>query len=222
MPWSSLRSSGWRATDWIIEPKMIPMPTPAPAAPSPTPSARPIALPAFVTLPLVAARMVSISVSSLVLRLDRRAYVDGGQGGEDERLDADDDDDLEEVEQAQEREDQDVAGEHVGEEPDAQRDQPHELAEDLERHDQDQEPLRRLRDPALEVAACPVPLDPLVVGEAEREEGKRERHRERRGRGVDHPRRHAVPGLAGQRQRDEAEQVDHEDEEEQGRDIREP
>src|SRR5215813_13443238 len=183
MPWSSLRSSGCRATDWIIEPKMMPIPTPAPAAPSPTPSARPIALPAFVTLPLVAARMVSISVSSLVLRLDRRAYVDGGQGGEDERLDADDDDDLEEVEDrrgndgehqgqrlededlSQEGEDQDVAGEHVGEEPDAQRDQPHELAEDLERHDQDQEPLRRLRDPALEIARGSVPLDPLVMRE---------------------------------------------------------
>src|SRR5215472_12370192 len=99
MPWSSLRSSGWRATDWIIEPKMIPMPTPAPAAPSPTPRARPIALPAFVTLPDVAARiMPSMFVSSLVLRLDRRADVDGGQGGEDERLNAHDDDHFEEVE----------------------------------------------------------------------------------------------------------------------------
>src|SRR5262249_27697393 len=185
MPWSSLRSSGWRATDWIIEPKMMPMPTPAPAAPSPTPRARPIALPALVTLPDVAARMVSISVSSLVLRLDRRADVDGGQGGEDERLDSDDDDHLEEVEdrrrddhedqgqrlededQAQEREDQDVARQHVREEPDAQRDQPHELTEHLERHDQDQESLRCLGNPALEVAAGAVPPDPLVVGEEE-------------------------------------------------------
>src|SRR3954469_2269618 len=99
MPWSSPRSSGCRATDWIIEPKMLPMPTPAPSAPRPTPSARPIALPAFVTSPLVAARMVpSMSFSSLVLRLARRADVDGGQGSEDERLDPDDDHDLEEVE----------------------------------------------------------------------------------------------------------------------------
>src|SRR3954451_10939937 len=30
MPWSSPRSSGWRATDWIIEPKMLPMPMPPP------------------------------------------------------------------------------------------------------------------------------------------------------------------------------------------------
>src|ERR1700759_5054492 len=100
MPCSSLRSSGWRATDWIIEPKMIPMPTPAPAAPSPTPSARPIALPALVMLPDVAARMYPIIlVPSLVLRLDRRADVDGGQGGEDERLDPDHDDHLEKVEE---------------------------------------------------------------------------------------------------------------------------
>src|SRR5215475_8002907 len=98
IPCSSLRSSGWRATDWIIEPKMMPMPTPAPAAPSPTPSARPIALPAFVTSPVVAARMLSIFVSSLVLRLDGRADVDGGQGGKDERLDPYDDDHLEEIE----------------------------------------------------------------------------------------------------------------------------
>src|SRR5262245_46220677 len=165
MPWSSPRSSGCRATDWIIEAKMRPMPTPAPAAPRPTPSARPMALPAFVTSPLVAARTVpSKGKTFLVLRLDGRADVDGGQGGEDERLDADDDNDLEEVEhnrerhdqgqrqglededQAQEREDQDVPGEHVREESDAQRDQAHQLTEDLERHDQEQQALRRLRD----------------------------------------------------------------------------
>src|SRR3954465_1264484 len=99
MPWSSPRSSGWRATDWIIEPKMLPMPTPAPRAPRPTPSARPMALPALVTSPLVAAISVaSMSFSSLVLRLDRRADVDGRERSEDERLDPDDDHDLEEVE----------------------------------------------------------------------------------------------------------------------------
>src|SRR3954452_8232814 len=174
MPWSSLRSSGCRATDWIIEPKMLPMPTPAPSAPSPTPRARPIALPAFVTSPVVAARsvctvlppfiryagqagialLVGIASDASVLRLDRRADVDGGQCGEDERLEPDDDHDLEDVEdgrgdddgqelqrlededQPEEREDQDVAREHVREEADAQRDQPHELTEDLERDDQ--------------------------------------------------------------------------------------
>src|SRR5262249_35293290 len=129
MPCSSPRSSGCRATDWIIEPKMLPMPTPAPSAPRPTPSARPIACPAFVTSPDVAARTVATTCSSLVgFRLDRRADVDGGEGREDERLDGDHDHDLEEVEggrhrhgdhgqddglqdedQADEGEDQDVA-----------------------------------------------------------------------------------------------------------------
>src|SRR5438477_5101826 len=186
MPCSSPRSSGWRATDWIMEPKMFPMPMPAPSEPSPMPSARPIAFPALVTSPDVAARSVCTSPPSLVLRLDRRADVDGGQGGEDERLDRDDDRDLEDVEergdghdhhrqedaledehQADEGQDQDVAGEHVGEETDGERDQPHELPEDLERHDQREERLRRLRDPALEVADRPVPANPFDVREDE-------------------------------------------------------
>src|SRR5262245_41097436 len=126
MPVSSPRSSGCRATDWIIDEKISPMPTPAPAAPSPTP----VALPASVTSPVVAARIVASTCSSLVLGLDRRADVDAGQGGEDERLDADDDNDLEQVEgggdrdhqrgqdhclenehETDEREDQDVPGE---------------------------------------------------------------------------------------------------------------
>src|ERR671931_637896 len=137
MPCSSPRSSGCRATDWIIEAKMLPMPTPAPSAPRPTPRARPMAFPAFVTSPEVAARRV-LKVPPLVLRLDCRADVDGGQGGEDERLNADDDHHLEEVEdhrerdyegqrerlededQAEEGQDQDVSGEHVREESDAQ------------------------------------------------------------------------------------------------------
>ena len=45
-----------------------------------------------------AERCWSIRKVSLVFGLDRRADVDGGQGGEDERLDRDDDDDLEDVE----------------------------------------------------------------------------------------------------------------------------
>src|ERR1700746_1755096 len=116
MPWSSPRRWGCRATDWIIEPKMIPMPTPAPAAPSPTPRARPIALPALVTSPVVAARMNPIiSVSSLVLGLDRRADVDGGQGGEDERLDPDHDDHLEDVEDRR-RDDHEYEGQRLEDE----------------------------------------------------------------------------------------------------------
>src|SRR6266576_2456052 len=137
MPVSSPRNSGWRATDWIIEAKMLPMPMPAPSAPRPTPSARPIALPAFVTSPFNAASTWVIAVFLLVFRLDRRADVDGGQGSEDERLDAHHDHNLEEVEdccdghdehgqdvgledehEPDEGQDQDVAGEHVREEPD--------------------------------------------------------------------------------------------------------
>src|SRR6266480_196477 len=189
MPWSSPRSSGCRATDWIIEPKMLPMPTPAPRAPSPTPSARPIAFPALVTSPDVAAR--SVLMVLLVLRLDRRADVDGREGGEDERLDADDDDHLEEVEdgrrdqhrnelqrlededQPEEGEDQDVASQHVREQPHAQRDQTHELTEDLERDDQGEEHLRCLRNPALEVPHWPVPAHALEVGEGERQQRQR-------------------------------------------------
>src|SRR5947208_16662983 len=45
---------------------MLPMPTPAPSAPRPTPSARPIALPAFVTSPEVAARR---AFTSFLLRI---------------------------------------------------------------------------------------------------------------------------------------------------------
>src|SRR5262249_61513560 len=125
--------------------------------------------------------------SSVVFWLDRRADVDGGQGGEDERLDADHDHDLEQIEedrrdhdrdecerlededQPEEREDQDVAREHVREEPHAEGDQPHELAEDLERHDEDEQPLWSLRNPALEVALRAVPPDGPVVREAQRE-----------------------------------------------------
>src|SRR6266511_2972108 len=117
MPWSSPRSSGCRATDWIIEAKMLPMPTPAPSAPSPTPSARPIAFPAFVTSPEVAASTVAITKNLLVLRLDRRADVDGGH--DRDRHDREHDR-LQDEHQAEEGQDQDVPGKHVREEPDAQ------------------------------------------------------------------------------------------------------
>src|SRR5919204_2286748 len=96
MPCSSPRSSGWRATAWIIEPKMLPIPTPAPSEPRPMPSARAIALPASTLA--AAARSPIMGRSLLVFWLDGRADVDGGQGGEDEGLDGDDDDHLEQVE----------------------------------------------------------------------------------------------------------------------------
>src|ERR1043166_8178543 len=110
IPWSSPRSSGCRATDWIIEPKMFPMPTPAPSAPRPIPSARAIALPASGTSPGVARRVLMfllVLLQGLVLRLDRGADVDGREGCEDERLDRDDDDHLEEVEGDRRRHDDD-------------------------------------------------------------------------------------------------------------------
>src|ERR1700704_4808185 len=106
MPCSSPLSSGCRATDWIIEAKMLPMPMPAPRAPRPTPSARPIAFPAFVTSPDVAASRECM-VFLLVFRLDGRADVDGGQCSEDERLNRDDDHDLEEIEDGGDRHDDD-------------------------------------------------------------------------------------------------------------------
>src|SRR5438067_321512 len=240
MPCSSPRNSGWRATDWIMEPKMFPMPMPAPSEPSPMPSARPIAFPALVTSPDVAARSVCTSPPSLVLRLDRRADVDGGQGGEDERLDRDDDPNLECVEnpgerherdqdvalddedQPEEREDQHVAGEHVGEETNAQRDQSHELPEDLDDGNRHEERARNFRDPTLEVANRAVPANAFVMREDEGEQRERERDVDRGGRGVDPPDRNAMVRLAGQRQRDEAEHVHDPDEEEQARDVREP
>src|SRR5262245_30156484 len=208
-PWSSPRNSGWRATDWIIEPKMTPMPGPAPAAPRPMPSASAMALPASTTSPVVSAtrliigRRLSIRKFSLVFGLDRRADVDGGQGGKDERLDLDHDHDLEDVEderrrqaeepprrcvddedEADHREDQDVARQHVRVETDGQADQAHELRDDLDRDDQRKERPRHLRDPRLEVPDRAVVTDPLDVLEDPRHEGKRERHGDRGGRRV--------------------------------------
>src|SRR5215470_8542882 len=101
MPVSSPRSSGCRATAWIIEPKMLPMPTPAPSEPRPMPSASAMAFPASATLPSTAPTMERADMrfpSSLVLRLDRRADVDGRECSEDIGLDRNDDDDLEKVE----------------------------------------------------------------------------------------------------------------------------
>src|SRR5215211_4501995 len=98
IPCSSPRNSGWRATDWIIEPKMYPMPMPAPTEPRPMPSASATALPAS-TAVSACARTGSIIRVLLVFGLDGRADVDGGQRREDERLDADDDHDLEEIEE---------------------------------------------------------------------------------------------------------------------------
>src|SRR3990170_3245113 len=211
MPRSSLRSSGWRATAWIIEPKMLPMPTPAPSAPRPIPSARAIALPASAPASAAARKkneefMVGLLLGS-VLGLDGRADVDGGQGGEDIRLDGDDDQGFEEVEKGggrygdkcqedvlehddepDEREDEHVACEHVRVEADREADQAHELAQDLERDDQRQHRLRHVGNPALEVAPRPVCAYSLDVSERPGHERQRERDRESRGRRKDRER----------------------------------
>src|SRR6476646_6064724 len=128
MPWSSPRNSGWRATAWIIEPKMLPMPMPAPSEPRPMPSASAMALPASATLPSTAPTMVRADMwcrSSLVLRLDGRADVDGRQGSEDIGLDRDDDHDLEQVERDRRgdcHDGHDEVSEHE-DEPDERQDQ---------------------------------------------------------------------------------------------------
>src|SRR5919204_2045042 len=109
IPCSSPRSSGCRATDWIIEAKTVPMPMPAPSEPRPMPTPKPSACAALIVDDVAASRWST--VSSLVGRLDRGADVDGGQSGEDECLDRDHDPDLEEIEDRRERNesDQDVA-----------------------------------------------------------------------------------------------------------------
>src|SRR5688572_15243001 len=112
IPCSSPRSSGWRATDWIIEPKMYPMPMPAPTEPRPMPSASATALPASTAVSAWARTGSNMGKASLVFGLDGRADVDGRQGGEDERLDAHDDHDLEEVEERRESDDERREDEH--------------------------------------------------------------------------------------------------------------
>src|SRR5688500_10784063 len=91
MPVISSRISGWRVTDSITLPKMMPMPTPAPTAPRPPPTPRAIALPASAPSS-AAAKMRVRNVAStegspwLVGLGDRAAEVDGRERREDERL----------------------------------------------------------------------------------------------------------------------------------------
>src|SRR5664280_2997076 len=126
IPCSSPRSSGWRATDWIIEPKTMPMPMPAPSEPRPMPTPKPSAWAALTIEPEVAARTVESTDSSLVGRLDRRADVNGSENGEDEGLDGDHDPDLEDVEgyaHDQKRRDGNVRRDPAQDEDQADRDQ---------------------------------------------------------------------------------------------------
>src|SRR4051812_19023401 len=158
MPVISSRISGWRVTDSMTFPKMIPMPTPAPTAPRPPPTPSAIALPASAPSS-TAAKTNERSVAStgavsfdLVVLGDGAAEVDGSERGEDERLqgrhephleeeDRDprgDDDHAERLDPEQHGEaagheqDDQVAGEDVGEETNGERDQAHEVREELE------------------------------------------------------------------------------------------
>src|SRR4029079_15677619 len=109
MPVISSRISGWRVTDSMTLPKMMPMPTPAPTAPRPPPTPSAIALPASDPMSAWANTVTSeTSVSNtggllLVVLGDRAAEGDGRERGEDERLKGGDQPDLEEEERDAER-----------------------------------------------------------------------------------------------------------------------
>src|SRR3954452_18032853 len=175
----SSRISGWRVTDSMTLTKMMPMPTPAPTAPRPPPTPRAIALPASEPSEAAAKtkfRMVASNCAPLDLLVvlgDSAAEVDGRQRGEDERLQGGDQADLEQEQDDAERqrepaderraqqhreaagheEDDQVAGEDVGEETDAERDQPHEVRHELEDEDEGRHPpVDALRDQRLQVA----------------------------------------------------------------------
>src|SRR3712207_6844889 len=161
MPVISSRISGWRVTDSMTLPKMMPMPTPAPTAPSPPPTpsamARPASEPASAWAKIVTRENSRSTGGSLGLVAlgDRAAEVDGSQSGEDERLQRRDEAELEQVqgdaerqredaedlqaeddpEAARHEEDDQVAGEQVREETNAEREEPHEVREDLEDED---------------------------------------------------------------------------------------
>src|SRR3954462_4303611 len=180
MPVISSRISGWRVTDSITLPKMMPMPTPAPTAPRPPPTPSAIALPASAPSSAAAKTVERIVASTgrvsfwLVVLGDGAAEVDGSQRGEDERLQRRDQADLEEEQDDPERErhpaqrleaeqhrepagheqDDQVAGEDVGEETYGEADQPHEVREEFEHEDEHGHPPgHAARYQALEVAA---------------------------------------------------------------------
>src|SRR5919109_1389615 len=109
MPVISSRISGWRVTDSMTLPKMMPMPTPAPTAPRPPPTPRAIALPASAPSSAAAKTVERIVASTgrvsfwLVVLGDSAAEVDGSQRGEDERLQGRDQADLEQEQDHAER-----------------------------------------------------------------------------------------------------------------------
>src|SRR3954467_8118699 len=228
------------------------MPGPIVPRPAPTPSAIDlIALAVSWLPPAWARRLVMVDMGSPLVAFGgrRAAEIDGCKRGEDERLQGRDQHDLEEVErhrddggrhdaergQAEQRheaagheQDQQVAGEQVGEEPHRQRDDPDEVGDQLDHEDRDAHAARRAGgDEGGEVAAHAVRPDALDVVADPHDEGEHERHRDvRRGR-VQRERRDLQPEeveglLAVRRQRQIADQVREPDEEEEGAHEREP
>src|SRR3954447_16997686 len=179
---------------------------------------------------------------------DRAAEIDGGQSGEDERLKRGDEADLEEIDRPAERqqedadrggaqqdrqtagheEDDQVPGQHVREQSDRERDDPHQVREHLEGEDQQHHrAVDAPGDQRLQIAADALGADALGRVGDEDHEREDERDREVRGRGVDLEGRDVGPEevdllLAVDRQRDEADQVRVPDEEEDRPDEREP
>src|SRR5512133_2105768 len=146
----------------------------------------------------------STAIAPLVLGGHGAAEVDRGQGGEDEGLQRGDQADLEEeegdghnagyqaehdraedgqVEQhdqpAAHEQDEQMAGEDVGKESDAQADQADEVRDDLDEEDRDARgTLDAGGDPALEVAHDALGPDPLDVVAQPHHQGEHQRDRE--------------------------------------------
>src|SRR3954468_6429621 len=254
MPVISSRISGCRVTDSMTLPKMNPMPTPAPTAPRPPPTPRAIALPSSPDAARTERRVDSMGSPLLVALGDRAAEVDGAEHGEDEGLQRRHEAQLEEVEEhagrqgedpehleaeqhgeaAGHEEDDQVTGEDVGEQSYGEREQPHEVREQLEpaqrRHAEPADDARAadaLRDEALEVAADALGPDALDVEGDEDDEREDERHGEVRrarveGEGRDLEPEHLEGLVRVRRQRDVADEVREPDEEEQRGQEREP
>src|SRR3954452_8727090 len=180
-------------------PKMKPTPTPGPTVPRPAPTPRAIARSPLEGSPPAWAKMLIVSrIMSLLLVLlgDRAAEIDRGESGEDEGLqrghqahfeeeegDGHDDRHRAERRQAEQHDepaaheqDEQVAGEDVGEESDAQRDDPDEVRDHLDREDRDpREALHAGRHPAREVLADTLGAHALDVVREPDDEGEHQR-----------------------------------------------
>src|SRR5215218_6403238 len=205
MPVISSRISGWRVTDSMTLPKMMPMPTPAPTAPRPPPTPTAMALPASAASSAAAKTKLRSMVKKVTMGLllvglgDRAAEVDRGQSGEDEGLQGGHQADLEQVKDQPDRQQRDadagdaedhrqaagheqddhVAGEHVGEESNAEREDAHQVRHDLQHEDEGgHEAVHAGRDQALEVAQRPLGADALARVGDEDDEREDQRHRD--------------------------------------------